>query len=159
MTPTAAPASLDDVLASRHAGVVRRYLKEHGGTLAEAEELFGEMLKWLYLCDRAAEEGFALAMTPDLKRIDWMWPAFVLFTRAYAEFCHCHSGSDDADSRALGESRPGQVVVGRRIACALARRVWNIIARSLRCRTMSPVAVAIEPRQSFVRERPARTVA
>jgi hypothetical protein len=90
MTQTAAPASLDDVLAYRHPGVVRRYLKEHGGTQAEAEELFRETLKWLSLCDRAADEGFACAMTPELERVDWMWHAFVLFTRDYAEFCHRH---------------------------------------------------------------------
>jgi hypothetical protein len=88
MTQTAARATLDDVLAYRHPGVVRRYLKEHGGTPAEAEDLFREMLKWLYLCDRAADEGFPLAMTADLERVDWMWHAFVLFTRDYAEFCH-----------------------------------------------------------------------
>jgi hypothetical protein len=92
MTQTAAPASLDDVLAYRHPGVVRRYLKEHGGTREEAEELFREMLKWLYLCGRAAEEGFALAMTEDLERVDWMWHTFVLFTRDYAEFCQLHFG-------------------------------------------------------------------
>jgi hypothetical protein len=92
MTQTAAPTSLDDVLAYRHPGVVRRYLKEHGGTREEAEELFREMLKWLYLCDQAAEEGFDCAMTEDLERVDWMWHAFVLFTRDYAEFCQLHFG-------------------------------------------------------------------
>ena len=56
MTQTDAAVSLDEVLAYRNPAVVRRYLKEHGGTRAEAEELFGETLKWLYLCDRAAGE-------------------------------------------------------------------------------------------------------
>jgi hypothetical protein len=93
MTPTAAPASLDEVLAYRNPGVVRRYLKERGGTQAEAEGLFRETLKWLYLCDRAAADGFDCAMTEDLERVDWMWHAFVLFTRDYAEFCHRHFGT------------------------------------------------------------------
>jgi hypothetical protein len=91
MTPIADPASLDDVLAYRHPGVVRRYLKEHGGTQEEAEELFRETLKWLYLCDRAAD-GFDCAMTPELERVDWMWHIFILFTLDYAEFCHRHFG-------------------------------------------------------------------
>ena len=50
------------------------------------------MLKWLYLCDRAAEEGFDCAMTEDLERVDWMWHTFALFTLDYAEFCHRHFG-------------------------------------------------------------------
>jgi hypothetical protein len=117
MTQTASPVSLDDVLAYRHPGVVRRYLKEHGGTREEAEELFREMLKWLYLCDRAADDGFACAMTEDLERVDWMWHAFVLFTRDYAEFCHRHFGRflhhvpEDEDE--AGAPEPAEEVSGR----------------------------------------------
>src|SRR5262245_55552155 len=91
MTQTAAPTRLDDVLAYRHPGV-RRYLKEHGGTQAEAEELFREMLKWLYLCDRAAEEGFDCATTEGREPAASMCPAFVPATRGYAESCQLHFG-------------------------------------------------------------------
>lgn len=112
MTQTETPVSLDDVLAYRHPGVVRRYLKEHGGSREEAEELFRETLKWLYLCDRATAEGFPCAMTPDMERVDWMWHTFVLFTRDYAEFCYHHFGTflhhlpEDGGDEASG-SAPG----------------------------------------------------
>jgi hypothetical protein len=89
------PARLEDVLAYRHPGVVRRYLKEHGGSREEAEEVFRETLKWLYLCHRTAAvpaEGLACAITPDLEKIDRMWHTFLLFTRDYAEFCDRHLG-------------------------------------------------------------------
>jgi hypothetical protein len=89
------PAHLEDVLAYRHPGVVRRYRKEHGGTQQEADEVFRETLKWLYLCHRAvtgSDEGVAVAITPELEKIDWMWHAFILFTADYADFCHGRLG-------------------------------------------------------------------
>jgi len=91
-----ATASLDDVLAYRHAGVIRRYRKEHGATQQEAEEVFRETLKWLYLCDQAAAggpDGFACTITPELEKVDWMWHTFLLFTRDYADFCERHFGT------------------------------------------------------------------
>jgi hypothetical protein len=97
MTPTTMnePATLEEVLRYHHPGVVRRYAKEHQATPAEAAELFREMLKWLYLCGRAATdgpEGLTLAVHPDIARIDWMWHTFLLFTRDYADFCAHHFG-------------------------------------------------------------------
>jgi hypothetical protein len=94
MTPTTPnqPASLEEVLRYCHPGVVRRYAKEHQATPEEAAELFGEMLKWLYLCGRGASQGRALAVYPEIEKIDWMWHTFLLFTRAYAEFCDRHFG-------------------------------------------------------------------
>jgi hypothetical protein len=85
-----APTSLEEVLAYRHAGVIRRYRTEHNATQQEAEELFREMLKWLYLCYRASTVDFACAISPELGKIDWMWHTFLLFTRDYADFCDRH---------------------------------------------------------------------
>lgn len=86
-------APLDDVLAYRHRGVIRRYCKEHGASEPQAEEVFRETLKWLYLCHKAAASGDACAITPELERIDWMWHTFLLFTRDYADFCARHFGA------------------------------------------------------------------
>jgi hypothetical protein len=87
--------SLEDVLRYRHPGVVRRYAQEHQATPEEAAELFRETLKWLYLCARGAsdvQEGLALAVHPEIEKIDWMWHTFLLFTRDYAAFCERHFG-------------------------------------------------------------------
>jgi hypothetical protein len=97
MTPatTNELVSLEDVLRYRHPGVIRRYAREHQSTPEEAAELFRETLKWLYLCARAEEhgpEGLALAVHPEIEKIDWMWHTFLLFTRDYAEFCERHFG-------------------------------------------------------------------
>lgn len=96
MTDTTIPnVTLTDVLAYQHPGIVRRYAKDHGASLEEAEEVFREMLKWLYLCYRSATDGAEDAvcvMTPDIEKIDWMWHTFLLFTRDYADFCEHYFG-------------------------------------------------------------------
>jgi hypothetical protein len=94
-TPTHARTRLEDVLAYRHPGVVRRYCKDHGATPEEAAEIFRETLKWLYLCYRATTlgpEGVPCVMHPELARIDWMWHTFLLFTLDYADFCERYFG-------------------------------------------------------------------
>jgi hypothetical protein len=88
-------ASLAEVLAYRHPGVVRRYCKEHHAELAEGEEVFREMLKWLYLCYRGVTnqpEPISCTMLPEIEKIDWMWHTFLMFTRDYAEFCQRYFG-------------------------------------------------------------------
>lgn len=87
---TADSPSLTDVLEYQNRGVVRRYAKDHGTSLEEAEEVFREVLKWLYLNYRNAVDGpedSGLTMTPELEKIDWMWHTFLLFTLDYADFC------------------------------------------------------------------------
>jgi hypothetical protein len=93
---TGEPTSLGTVLAYRHSGVIRRNCKEQGASPEKGEELFREMLKWLYLCYRYALDerphGFACSMTPELLQLDEMWHCFVLHTRDYADFCDTHFG-------------------------------------------------------------------
>jgi len=91
----AEPAGLDEVLAYRNPGVVRRFLKEHDATPEEAAEIFREMLKWLYLCSRSTAEGpqgLVCVMYAEIEKIDWMWHTFLLFTQDYAEFCERYFG-------------------------------------------------------------------
>jgi hypothetical protein len=108
MTAPAVPASLAEVLAFRHPGVIRRYCKDHGASPAEAEEVFHEMLKWLYLGSRCTA---GCAMTPEIIKLDWMWHAFLLFTQDYAAFCDRYFGffvhhvpEDKADEPASPEA-------------------------------------------------------
>jgi hypothetical protein len=94
-TPVTESIALEEVLRYRHPGVVGRYAREHQATAEEAAEVFREMLKWLYLCGRAMNdgpEGLLLAVHPEIGKIDWMWHTFLLFTRDYAEFCDRHLG-------------------------------------------------------------------
>lgn len=87
--------SLDRVLTYRHSGVVRRYCKEQHADLPEAEEVFREMLKFLYISYRAGTEepeGFGFVVSAEIEKIDWMWHTFLLFTKDYADFCDNHFG-------------------------------------------------------------------
>lgn len=84
--------SLDSVLAYRNAAVVKRYAKDHQASLEEAEEVFRETLKWLYLCAHGMANGFACAMTEEIGKLDEMWHTFLLFTRDYADFCERYFG-------------------------------------------------------------------
>jgi len=96
-THSTSPAiSLDELLGYSHPGVVRRYRKEYGGSWEEAEEVFRETLKWLYLCRRALADGaerFGCTISPELEKIDRMWHTFLLFTMDYAEFCDRYFGT------------------------------------------------------------------
>jgi hypothetical protein len=88
--------SLSEILAYRHPGVLRRYIKEHQATPEEAEDVFREMLKFLYVSHRAGTdgpEGFGFVVSTDIEKIDWMWHSFLLFTMDYADFCERHYGS------------------------------------------------------------------
>jgi hypothetical protein len=104
-------ASLEDVLAYQHSGVIRRYCREQHVAQEAGEECFREMLKWLYLCYRYSIDEqphiFVCSMTPEILQLDEMWHCFVLHTRDYAEFCDKYFGfflhhepGDDADSKA-----------------------------------------------------------
>jgi len=87
--------SLTQVLAYSHPGVVRRYCKEHNALPREAEEIFQEMLKFLYVCYRAGKdgpEGFGIVVSSEIEKLDWMWHTFLLFTKDYAEFCDRYFG-------------------------------------------------------------------
>ena len=106
-------ATLDAVLAYRHPGVLARYVKDFGGDQGAAEELFIELMRWLYLCARATEPGgpgVRLQMYPEVLRIDDMWHVFLLHTRDYADFCARYFGrfihhypTPTAQPRAQGE--------------------------------------------------------
>lgn len=54
LTPPTATL-LDQILAYRNESVIRRYALEHAVSLAEAERLFVEMLKFLYLSGTTGE--------------------------------------------------------------------------------------------------------
>ena len=87
--------TLKEVLGYCHPGVLRRYAKEHDASPEEAEEVFWEMLKFLYLSYRAATNGpdqFACAVSAEIEKIDWMWHTFLLFTLDYGEFCDRYFG-------------------------------------------------------------------
>jgi hypothetical protein len=81
---------LEDVLRYENAEVVYRFSVDHGVSLSDAEEIFTETKKWLWLC--AAEPGIKVPLLGEARAVDEMWHTFLLFTEAYANFCDTYLG-------------------------------------------------------------------
>lgn len=92
--PAGALRPLRDALAYRNRHVVDRFLERHPLPRDEAEDLFVETLRWLWLCRRADGDPRAPALFIDdcMALLDEMWHAFLLFTRDYAGYCDEYLG-------------------------------------------------------------------
>jgi hypothetical protein len=77
-----------EVLAYRFPPLVERIKKELKLSQEDAEELFKDMLMFLYLCGTNTTDG---RYSPP-KMIDEAWHTFIIFTREYAQFCHENFG-------------------------------------------------------------------
>lgn len=82
-------ASLAEVLAYKNRDVVQRFLESYPIAPGDAEEIFIEAKRWLWLAGyRATLRGRRqLVVTRPMAALDEMWHCFVLYTQDYAEFC------------------------------------------------------------------------
>ena len=84
---------LEAALGYRNPDVVRRFRKLFDLSARDANALFRETRRWLWLCARSVVPGSPrLAIYPHMLAIDEMWHNFALFTRAYREFCEEYLG-------------------------------------------------------------------
>lgn len=96
MTPDK-PKLLADVLRYDGKKPIAVFQRSFDVSLHEANEVFQETLKWLWLgrafqLDLALHKPAELAIFPSLLIIDEMWHCFVLCTRDYADFCSRYLG-------------------------------------------------------------------
>jgi hypothetical protein len=101
-SPIAVPrntiAALETVMAYQHPDVVARFLKSWDIPEAEAQEVFDELKKWLWLCAVSRHDaepgtlGRPLSIINSMILVDEMWHAFILYTKDYSQFCHDHFG-------------------------------------------------------------------
>jgi hypothetical protein len=90
--------ALEEVLAFRHPDVVARFLKSWNVSQAEAEEIFEDLLRWLWVSalsmkeDVPGEKPLPLAILSSMTLVDEMWHAFILYTKDYTKFCVDHFG-------------------------------------------------------------------
>lgn len=97
MPSAAAPAitDLNKVLSYENSEVVRRFAEDFGFSQADAEAIFIETKRWLWLCalnEQIHRGRQPLTMFEESQVIDWMWHTFILFTKDYADFCHKYFG-------------------------------------------------------------------
>ncbi|MDI1434591.1 glycine-rich domain-containing protein [Polyangium sorediatum] len=82
-------SSLDEVLAYRNRDVVQRFLVSYPMDPADAEEIFTETKRWLWLIGQKSKlrSRRRLLVTQPMAALDEMWHCFLLFTQNYGAFC------------------------------------------------------------------------
>jgi len=83
--------TLDEVLQYHHEGVILRFLEEYEFSRSDADEIFMDTKRWLWVCANAPD-GVNPYVDQSTVIIDKMWHHFVLFTRDYREFCDTYFG-------------------------------------------------------------------
>lgn len=81
------PDQLRRMLAYRNEDVISRFTDQFAVSEAEAEDVFTETIKFLYLSQLPT-----VFIPDDLLILDEMWHNFILFTPAYHAFCDAHFG-------------------------------------------------------------------
>lgn len=99
---------INAVLSYQHAGLVHRLQDKEKMSEDEAQKLFVDTLKFLYLCGTCDE----ILAPPD--KIDTAWHHFILFTKDYRTFCHNFFGRFIHHSPLL----PGEKLEGHPLATA-----------------------------------------
>lgn len=95
MNQTLTIPSLEEVLEYKNDYVIHCFLRDYNLEFDEAEDIFKQTLKWLYLCAQSKlnpNTDIQLAITKYVVIIDEMWHTFILCTRDYTDFCNHHFG-------------------------------------------------------------------
>ena len=69
--------------------VVEGFMERYDVSYEEAQDIFNETKKWLWLAANAPDQ-INLFIDKPLQIIDEMWHTFILHTKAYYEFCFGH---------------------------------------------------------------------
>lgn len=90
-------SSLEEVLRYENDEVVHRFSTDFKIACADADEIFIETKRWLWLCasqmDNASDGvGDRVPLLSEARVIDLMWHTFVIFTDDYARFCKKYFG-------------------------------------------------------------------
>jgi hypothetical protein len=90
-------ASLEQTLAYDYPWVAPKFRERYAVSEAEAEDIFTETKRWLWLVAHAiTTPGAPLPLTliglEELGVVDEMWHTFMLFSEAYTEFCQRYFG-------------------------------------------------------------------
>ncbi|MGZ3694784.1 MAG: glycine-rich domain-containing protein [Bdellovibrionota bacterium] len=86
--------SLEEVLAYQNPDVVARFAEDFKIPSNDAQDIFHELKRWLWLCakrkidlEQGRGEPFQVPLFNEANAIDMMWHTFLLFTEDYAAFC------------------------------------------------------------------------
>lgn len=93
-------AELQDVLSYSNEAVIKRFAAEYGFKKSEADIIFQDLLRWLWLNavhtlelgSGASDVPHWLGIRTEQMVIDEMWHAFLLYTDEYRAFCDTYFG-------------------------------------------------------------------
>lgn len=85
-------SSLEAVLAYKNIEIVNGFVKHYAVSQDEAEDLFEQVKRMLWLCKEMAHEnpdgkGIPFRLDEATRILDEMWHNFVLFSQEYHDFC------------------------------------------------------------------------
>ena len=83
------PEVFERIMSFRMPEFTERLVKKQGMSPEEAEKMFCETLRFLYLCRQGRKVRFSFAPSP---LIDEGWHNFILFTKVYQRFCEEYIG-------------------------------------------------------------------
>lgn len=93
---------INELLSYKNPLVIKRFSKQFPEHQEEAEEIFKDMLKYLWIGKKHALDlknnphssdlQFTTVMHKEMIIIDEMWHAFILITKQYADFCDYYFG-------------------------------------------------------------------
>lgn len=91
---------IDEVLNYKNEDITWRFCQHFDISIFEAEEIFQELKKWLWLCATAAmerEQGIQgvpekIIVDDTILILDEMWHNFICFTKDYNDFCLAYFG-------------------------------------------------------------------
>lgn len=80
---------LEEVLSFNNPDITARFVKNYGIANDDANILFDDVKRWLWLANKMGSLHLKKSLTVDqpIMVIDEMWHNFILFTREYMEFC------------------------------------------------------------------------
>jgi hypothetical protein len=96
-TPARRLRSLRETLAYENDWIVYKFMERYKLSYRQANDIFTETKRWLWLCARAnvkrsAPRSLSLIGMKEMTVIDEMWHTFVLFTPIYEQFCQRYLG-------------------------------------------------------------------
>ena len=126
-------ASLTEVMAYENPDVINRYREKMGLSAEEAQELFSDTKKFLYLC------GTVPGCWRPPVQVDEGWHQFILFTRDYQDFCRqwfgrvIHHEPRRVTRSSVGSSVSETIAMARELFGDNLSRNWTSGRNSAEC--------------------------
>ena len=86
-------SSLEDIMSYHNDDVLLKFRKEWNVTPEEADDIFNETKKFIWLASTCLTECYNIKVHEQLQIIDEMWHTFIQFTDAYTSYCEKYLGA------------------------------------------------------------------